>query len=138
MYHGCEQIPMAKASFTKREYNNLFDSRGVIKNYKKAFPVLVFAAKLGDPHAQNLLGYCYDRGLVTRRNEKAAAHWYKYAAQKNHVEAIYNLGLCYDHGSGVATSAKRAFSLYHKMGGKMLQRFRSLAESHHQRPGWVQ
>jgi len=68
-----EQAPMARASFTKREYNDLFDSRGVVMNYKKAFPVLVFAAKLGHPHAQNLLGYCYDRGLVTRRNAKAAA-----------------------------------------------------------------
>ncbi len=106
-------LSMSKATLTKRDYNDLFDSREIVKSYKKAFPILIFAARLGHPHAQNLLGYCYDRGLVTRRDPKVAAHWYKHGAQKGHVEAIYNLALCYAHGTGTQ-NAKQALALYRK------------------------
>jgi uncharacterized protein len=116
-----EQAPMPRASFTKPEYNDLFDSRGVVKNYKKAFPVLVFAAKLGHPHAQNLLGYCYDRGLVTRRNAKAAAlrtrelfSLYRKAALMGHRWAQCNLGASYSEGAGTRTNSSAAVRWFRK------------------------
>ena len=36
------------------------------KNYRKAFPYLLKAARAGDVHPQNLVGYCYDHGLGVR------------------------------------------------------------------------
>jgi hypothetical protein len=47
---------MNKATFVQ-DYYALFDSNGRVKNYRKAFPLFVIAAKNGHPHAQNLVGY---------------------------------------------------------------------------------
>jgi TPR repeat protein len=94
-----------------RDYQALFNSRWKIKNYTKAFPHLCFAAKHGYPHAQNLVGYCYDLGLGTRRDPKAAVHWYKKAATAEYDEAIYNLALCYSRGDGIRKNERKAFDL---------------------------
>jgi TPR repeat protein len=40
-----------------------FYGAGKKKNYKRAFPHLLAAAMAGEPHCQNLVGYCYNRGL---------------------------------------------------------------------------
>jgi TPR repeat protein len=71
---------MNRATFEK-DYYALFDSLGKVKDFRKAFPLLMVAAKNGHPHAQNLVGYCYDLGLGPRRNEKTAVHWYAKAAE---------------------------------------------------------
>ena len=54
---------MNRAKFV-RNYSALFDSSGKVKNYRKAFPLLMVAARNGHPHAQNLVGYCYDWALA--------------------------------------------------------------------------
>jgi hypothetical protein len=40
----------------QQQYNALFTKDGRVKNYGKAFPLLILAAKHGYPHAQNLVG----------------------------------------------------------------------------------
>lgn len=90
---------MNKQTFTQ-EYHALFTSTGTVKNCRKALPYLLVAARNGHPHAQNLVGYCYDLGLATSRNPRAAVRWYKKAAASDYSEAIYNLALCYATGRG--------------------------------------
>ena len=91
---------MNNATFRKNYYA-LFNAAGKVKNYRRAFPLLLIAAKNGHPHAQNLVGYCYDLGLGPKGDAKVAVHWYKKAAQNDYSEAIYNLAVCYEKGIGI-------------------------------------
>ena len=77
-------------------YNALFDKKWRVKNYRKAFPLLISAAQDGYPHAQNLVGYAFDLGLAPARNAKKAVYWYKRAANSGHPESLYNLALVAD------------------------------------------
>jgi len=79
-------------------YNALFDKKWRVKNYRKAFPLLISAAQDGYPHAQNLVGYAFDLGLAP--DAKKAVYWYKRAANSGHPESLYNLALCYSKGTG--------------------------------------
>src|ERR1017187_9781678 len=99
---------MNSATFV-RDYYALFDSVGKVRNYRKAFPLLMVAAKNGHPHAQNLVGYCYDLGLGTRRSARTAVRWYERAAKNGYIEAVYNLALSYSRGSGIAKNQRKAF-----------------------------
>src|ERR1039458_3596712 len=101
---------MSSATFTQN-YFALFDTAGEGKNYRKAVPHFLVAAKNGHPHAQNLVGYCYDLGYGPRRNARSAVHWYKKAAKNGYAEAIYNLALSYAHGRGISKDERKAFSL---------------------------
>ena len=104
---------MKEATF-EQKYSAIFDRAGKVKNYTKAFPLLVVAAKNGHPHAQNLVGYCYDLGLGVERNHLIAALWFGRAAKKNHIEAICNLALLHSAGSGVNKNETKAFWLIHQ------------------------
>jgi hypothetical protein len=102
---------MNKAKFLS-DFDALFDSNGKVKNYRKAFPLLVVAAENGHPHAQNLVGYCYNSGHGgARRNARTAVRWYKKAVKNGYDEAIYNLALCYAHGKGTPKNERKAFHL---------------------------
>ena len=91
-----------------------YGKRGRRPSYRKAFPLLLSAAKLGVRHAQNLVGVCYDDGLGVRCNPAAAAVWFAKAARQGHVVATFDLALCYDQGKGVAQNARRAATLYRR------------------------
>ena len=93
---------------------NLFYGISVRRNYRKAFPYLLDAAALGDVHAQNLVGYCYDLGLGVKRSKSEALFWYRHAAKFNHKEALYNLALKHEKGEGVGVNHKKAISFYKK------------------------
>lgn len=51
---------------------NLFYGINVKRNYRKAFPYLLEAAYRGEIHAQNLVGYCYGRGLGVKKDRLQA------------------------------------------------------------------
>jgi uncharacterized protein len=89
-----------------------FYGQGRRKSYKKAFPYLLVAGEAGDPHCQNLLGYCYDRGLGVEKDSQAAIFWYEYAASNDDIEGLFNLALSYEKGEGAEINEKKAFSLY--------------------------
>src|SRR4051812_18112105 len=84
------------------------------KSYRKAFPHLLAAAMLGELHCQNLVGYCYKRGLGVERNIPLSLFWYQRAAKYNHRVALYCLALFYEKGEGVKKNERKAFSLYKK------------------------
>ncbi len=68
-----------------------FYGAGRNKSYVKALPYLLKAAALNDPHCQNLVRYCYDRGWGTKKDLRQAIHWYQRAASNNDKEALFNL-----------------------------------------------
>ena len=84
------------------------------RDYRKAFPYLLEAARKGHANCQNLVGYCYELGLGVKASPEVAAAWYAKTAKHNNVEAISNLALLYDKGKGVDLNPRKAFSLYKK------------------------
>lgn len=58
------------------------------------------AANGGDPVAAFILGYIHS-GAPHERDFRAAARWYRKAAEKSYVPAMTNLGLLYIRGLGV-------------------------------------
>jgi uncharacterized protein len=61
----------------------------------------VAAANGGDPIAQFILGYVHSSGAPAERDFRAAARWYRKAADKSYAPAMTNLGLLYIRGLGV-------------------------------------
>jgi len=68
------------------------------RNYRKAFPLLLQAAKEGYVHWQYLVGYALDHGLGVKRDLRGARHWYAKAGRRGHPGALFNLALMYDLG----------------------------------------
>ncbi|HVV69687.1 MAG TPA: SEL1-like repeat protein [Gammaproteobacteria bacterium] len=68
-------------------------------------------ARQDDPAAQKTLGDLYTHGLVNLKpDKKAAAAWYRLAAEQEYPPAQYNLAICYYHGYGVEQDRKEAFT----------------------------
>ena len=94
--------------------------KGVEKNEAEAFKWFLKAAEQGDTAAQFKVGMCYESGSDgTAVNEKAAAEWYRRAAEHDGhelgvKEARYALGVCYRDGKGVAADKKEAAKWFKK------------------------
>lgn len=58
-------------------------------------------AEIGNPAAQNNLGFMYEKGLGIRANPFVAADWYRAAAEQDDADAQVNLGVLYVTGLGV-------------------------------------
>ena len=69
-------------------------------------------AKLGDAHAQFLLGSLYDTGELIPKDLKKALMWYKKAANQGHAKAQFNLGRLYANGKGVQKDYVKAYSWF--------------------------
>lgn len=102
----------------QKQYNALFTKNWRVKNYEKAFPMLIFAAKDGYSHAQNLVGYAFDLGLASAPDAKKAVHWYRKAAEGGSREGLYNLALCHAKGRGIRKDERKAFDLYNQAAEK--------------------
>ena len=63
--------------------------------------VWVQLAEHGDANAQFMLGYLSEAGLGRPWSARAAASWYRLAADAGHAEARWRLGLLYEIGLGV-------------------------------------
>jgi hypothetical protein len=57
------------------------------------FPLWEQAARAGYGRAMFYLGACHEHGYGTAKDLTQATHWYKMAAQKGHVVAMFNLAL---------------------------------------------
>ncbi|PKC62540.1 HCP-like protein [Rhizophagus irregularis] len=107
---------------------------GIDKNETKAFEWYLKSAENGDAMSQNNytksatrgctdgqynLGYCYENGKGTDKNEKKAFKWYtKAAAAKGDAAAQNKLGDCYKYGKGTNKDEEKAFEWYLKSAEK--------------------
>ncbi|GBB89101.1 hypothetical protein RclHR1_01580002 [Rhizophagus clarus] len=64
------------------------------------------------------LGYCYQRGIATEKNEEKAFELYKISANKGHITSINDLGYCYQHGIGTEKNEIKAFEFYQEAAEK--------------------
>jgi TPR repeat protein len=87
---------------------------GTVRDYRRAFPILLQLAEDGNASDQNLVGYRFGTGPGVRRNNSKAAAWYQRAVAGGSIEAIGNLALMCEKGRGVSRDLKRAFRLYAK------------------------
>lgn len=71
------------------------------RDYVRAAPLLLEAARDGSPVAQTYLGYMYQMGRGVPQDYGAAAGWFQLAAQQGAPEAQFLLGLLFDKGFGV-------------------------------------
>jgi TPR repeat protein len=60
---------------------------------RAAFRLFVELAERDDTNAQVNLGHFYERGLATKRNMRAARHWYRAAALNGDSSGSYNMGI---------------------------------------------
>jgi TPR repeat protein len=58
---------------------------------QSAFRLFLAAAKAGDRAAQTNVGYFYDNGIGTRRNEVTALYWYRRAYRRGDASAAINI-----------------------------------------------
>ncbi len=96
------------ATFDRRDNTNR-------RSYSEEDSVIqeqINAAETGDPSEQSKLAFMYAKGIHTKKDEKTALHWFKEAANSNHVNAQYNLALMYAKGRGVEQDFQEALKWY--------------------------
>lgn len=99
---------------TYRKGEELFNK----KDYKKAFSILVDAAKQNHAGAQFLVGKMYYFGYYVKKNVPEAIIWYQKSAAQGYGFAQNNLGFIYLKGDGVPRDLDKAFSLISKAAEK--------------------
>lgn len=82
------------------------------KDYTNALAWYRKAADLGHADAQFWVGYLYEVGRGTDKNETEAAKWYQNAVDQKNTPAMVNLALLYEKGRGVTRDLPRALALY--------------------------
>ena len=72
------------------------------------------AADLGNPTAETLVGFLYEKGLGVKREYGEALSWYRKAAEQGHAAAQRNIGILYEQGAGVPQDHAEALRWYRK------------------------
>ncbi|XP_011506021.1 PREDICTED: uncharacterized protein LOC105368655 [Ceratosolen solmsi marchali] len=70
------------------------------KRYEDAIKHFIIGTKLSSTGSMFNLALCYELGLGTTVDFVKAVKYYKKAAKKGHIDAIYNLGVFYAQGKG--------------------------------------
>jgi TPR repeat protein len=78
--------------------------KGVARDFKLAAYWYEKGAGLGDPVAQNQIGYLYQVGLGVEKDPVRAVHWYQLAAANGLTNAKVNLAVSYVWGMGITKS----------------------------------
>jgi len=105
-------------------------------SYATALKTWLPLAKTGDANAQNNVGEINEKGLGVAPDYKAAAYWYKKAAEQNFSRAQINLGSLYEKGLGVEKNSVIALNWYRKASGltsdnlQYTSSLASIAEAH--------
>lgn len=86
-------------------------------NYETAYGIWRERAATGNATAQNYLGEMLERGLGTEVDYRAAAQWYRLAADQDYAAAQVNLGNLYERGLGVPKDKQLAVEWYRKAAG---------------------
>ncbi|RHZ44900.1 hypothetical protein Glove_707g76 [Diversispora epigaea] len=71
-------------------------------------------AQWGNSDGQNNLGYCYEKGIGTTKDEEKAFQWYLKSAEGGNLMGQYNLGHCYHDEIGTTKDEEKAFLWYMK------------------------
>jgi TPR repeat protein len=77
--------------------------------YVRAADIMAANAALGDTKAKYFLGTLYQTGEGLEEDARAAARWYRAAAEDGLAEAQFQLGLLYLRGEGVEADEDQAF-----------------------------
>jgi len=88
----------------KQAKDNL--TKGDMKN---AVPLLKKAAEMGQPEAQYNYGYCYQQGIVVKKNDSIANIWLLKSAKQGLLDAQFKIAYSYATGRGVPKDDKQAF-----------------------------
>jgi hypothetical protein len=91
----------------------LRDGQGVAANADEALKWFL-KADLGYPAATNAIGVLYQQGKAVERDYTQAMDYYKRAAERGNVPAMYNIGVLYEGGLGVMRSREQAIVWYKK------------------------
>ena len=83
-------------------------------DFQRATTLWQQLAEIGDPAAQNNLGFMYEKGLGVRANPFVAADWYRAAAEQDDADAQVNLGVLYVTGQGVPRDLVEAHKWFDK------------------------
>lgn len=88
---------------------------GLITMAAESLETVQKKANSGNGRAQYLLAECYRNGRGVKQDYSEALSWYEKAANKNIVEAQYQLGYFYEYGlCGVKEDKNKSFSWYSK------------------------
>ncbi|RHZ86859.1 hypothetical protein Glove_43g14 [Diversispora epigaea] len=82
--------------------------------YKEKFQRYLKLAEAGSHIGQNELGYCYQNGIGTTKDEEKAFQWFLKSAEGENSSGQSNLGYCYNHGIGTIKDEEKAFQWYLK------------------------
>lgn len=88
-----------------------FTGNGVPQDSRMAAYWYEKAAGLGDPAAENQIGYFYQAGIGVRQDSKRAVHWYQLSASSGFAIAKVNLAIAYLNGLGVPKNEDLAVRL---------------------------
>ncbi|RIB19847.1 kinase-like domain-containing protein [Gigaspora rosea] len=69
-------------------------------------------ADVNDPYGLYMLGYCYEYGIGTEKDENKAFTYYQKSADMNDSNGMYQVGYCYYLGIGVEPDNHKAFKYY--------------------------
>ena len=88
-----------------------FTGNGVPQDSKMAAYWYEKAAGLGNPAAQNQIGYFYQAGIGVRQDSKRALRWYQLSAASGFAIAKVNLAIAYLNGLGAPKNGDLAVRL---------------------------
>jgi TPR repeat protein len=94
------------------------EGRGVPKDPAQSAYWFTKAANLGDPGAQNQLGYFYIWGIGVARSEGEAFRWFARAAGSGYQQAKLNMAVMYLKGIGIAPDPAFAIQLLTELAEK--------------------
>jgi TPR repeat protein len=91
---------------------------GVSRDLKQAVYWYEKAAGMGDPVAQNQIGYLYEVGLGVQKDQVRAVHWYQLSAANGLTNAKVNLAVAYIWGIGTRSDVQMGEKLLHEAAAK--------------------
>src|SRR5438874_774621 len=91
----------------EKDYIQLIKQHMLLKNKNE---IVIFNHLLNNKNKQHeiaILAKFYRYGIGTEKNVIKAFEYYRKAADKGHVDSIYNLGDCYQFGIGIEKNASK-------------------------------
>jgi TPR repeat protein len=102
------------STMSAADLNKKADASYEARNYSDALNWYKQSAVKGDPTAENLVGWIYQKGLGVKEDDAEALKWYLMAAVQGFAASQTNAGWCYQNGLGVAADTRAAIEWYQK------------------------